>query len=99
MRYTPDPESMTTQTTETILQEDSAEAAFEAVRDKAHEARQVLTEVLHEDGSRTWTVKELYDTVLERRPDLGHTVMGIAFGALEKAGVVYLDEDLVVHVS
>jgi hypothetical protein len=86
-------------TTEAILKEDGAEAAFLAVRSEAHEAQLILTEVLHEDKARTWTVKELYDTVIERRPDIGHTVMGIAFGALEKAGLVYLDADLVVHVS
>jgi hypothetical protein len=88
-----------TPSTQEILAEDGAEAAFLAVRDKAHEAQQVLREILHEDRGRTWSVKELYDAVLERRPDLGHTVMGIAFGALEKAGVVYLDADLLVHVA
>lgn len=90
---------MASSTTDAIAQEDGAEAAFLAVRGKAHEAQQILREVLYEDRTRTWSVEELYDTVIHRRPDLGHTVMGIAFGALEKAGVVYLDDDLIVHVS
>jgi hypothetical protein len=78
---------------------DGAEAAFEAVREKAHEAEELLIELLHQDSEKVWTVKALYDAVLERRPDLGHTVMGIAFGALEKAGIVRLDRDLLVHAS
>jgi len=96
----PDPQEMPTiATTKAILKEDGAEAAFEAVRDKAHEAEEILTELLQQDKEEVWTVKALYDAVLERRPDLGHTAMGIAFGALEKAGIVRLDKDLRVHAS
>ena len=96
----PDPQDMPAiATPNTAVIDDGAEAAFEAVREKAHEAEQLLVELLHQDPERVWTVKALYDEVLERRPDLGHTVMGIAFGALEKAGIVHLDTDLLVHAS
>jgi hypothetical protein len=84
-------------TAEAIRTEDGAEVAFEALRETAHDAEQLLIELLREDRQEPWTVKALYDAVFERRPDLGHTAMGIAFGALEKAGVVHLDKDLFVR--
>ena len=86
-------------TAQAILQEDGAETAFLTVRREAEEAEELLKTILGEDPARSWTVKELYDAAIKRRPDLGHTAMGIAFGALEKAGVVYLDASLAVRVS
>jgi hypothetical protein len=99
MRIQPQAKSMTTPTTDATQQHESAETAFFAVRKKAHEAQLLLAEMLEENPDRTWQMKELYDAALERRPDLGHTAMGIAFGALEKVGLVSLDADLLVHAS
>lgn len=76
-------------TTETILQEDGAEAALEAVAFEVREAEEAIRKVLRESSAdEIWTIRSLQDAAAE-----GHssTVMSIAFLGLLKAGELRVD--------
>jgi hypothetical protein len=87
---------VTLTTTEAILHEDGAEAAFEALRRATQQAESLFTEILREDKTRQWTFAELQDELLSH-VDLSDSAIGAAFGNLKKAGVLYQDDDLRIH--
>jgi hypothetical protein len=80
-------------TAEAILEEDGAETALAQVAQKVEQAEEVIMDLLHEDRTRTWSIRDLQNAVAYRKP-LSPTVISIAFLRLRDAGVVNVDTDL-----
>jgi hypothetical protein len=75
-------------TTAEILREDGAEAALLALAEKVAQAEQAIRQVLRENPTRVWTVRELQDAAAG---DLSSSVMSIAYLRLLKAGELQVD--------
>jgi hypothetical protein len=75
-------------TTETILQEDGAEATLEAFAAEVREGEQAIRAVVAEAPGKAWPMRELEDLAAEgRRP----TAMSVALMGLIRSDELRLD--------
>lgn len=75
-------------TTETILQEDGAEATLAVFATEVHAGEDAIRTILAESPQQTWTMRELEDLAAEGRRT---TAMGVALMGLLKAGELRID--------
>jgi hypothetical protein len=85
-------------TAEAILEEDGADKALVQIAERVEEAEQVITSLLSQDKTRTWSVKDLQDAAAARKR-LSPSIISIAFSRLKDAGLVQVDDESRAHAA